>query len=131
MRIPDDAIIADEKLTHYILVPRLIWMRRARAMRSDILRDAETEQGDLSMHALRLYDRVALTAAVPEHRLRAGDVATLVEFVDHPAGGQRGCVLEVSNAIGESIAVIAVPESSVAPLRADEMLAVRPLAKAS
>ena len=40
----------------------------------------------------------------------------------------RGCVLEVFNTLGESIAVVTVPETAVEPLRADEVLAVRPLA---
>jgi hypothetical protein len=79
---------------------------------------------------LRLYDRVAIRVAVPPADLRAGDVATLVDFADHPSGGVRGCVLEVFNAVGESIAVVTVPETAVEPLRADEVLAVRPLAVA-
>jgi hypothetical protein len=37
--------------------------------------------------SLQLYDRVALRASFPEHALRAGDVATLVDFVDHPSSG--------------------------------------------
>jgi hypothetical protein len=78
----------------------------------------------------RLYDRVALKIAISEQGLRSGDVATLVEFVDHPSGGERGCVLEVFNALGKSIAVVTVPQSAVEPLRADEVLAVRPLAVA-
>jgi hypothetical protein len=79
---------------------------------------------------LRLYDRVALKEAVLSEGLRAGDVATLVDFADHPSGGPRGCVLEVFNALGESIAVVTVPETAVELLRADEVLAVRPLAVA-
>ncbi|MEA2710644.1 MAG: hypothetical protein QOF78_3245 [Phycisphaerales bacterium] len=78
----------------------------------------------------RLYDRVALTTPVPEHGLRAGDVATLIDLVDHPGAGPRGAVLEVFNALGESIRVVTVPISAIAPLRADEILAVRPLAAA-
>lgn len=79
---------------------------------------------------LRLYDRVALKVALSKQGLRAGDVATLIEFVDHPSTGPRGCVLEVFNALGESIAVVAVPETAIEPLRADEVLSVRPLAAA-
>jgi len=79
---------------------------------------------------LRLYDRVALKVAVPREGLRAGDVATVVDFVDHPAEGPRGCVLEIFNALGESIAVVTVSEKAVESLRADEVLAVRPLAVA-
>jgi hypothetical protein len=55
----------------------------------------------------------------------------LVDFVSHPSNGEEGCVLEVFNAIGESIAVIAVPISVVEVLRQDEILSVRSLAKAS
>lgn len=80
---------------------------------------------------LDLYQEVALTRDLPEHELRAGDMATLVDFVPHPSGGEEGCVLEVFNAVGESLAVIAVPISAVEALRADEILTVRSLAKAS
>ena len=80
--------------------------------------------------SLRLYDRVALRTSIPEHALRAGDVATLVDFVDHPSSGPRGCVLEVFNALGDSIGVVTVPENAVEPLRADEVLAVRPMTAA-
>jgi hypothetical protein len=66
----------------------------------------------------------------PEHRLHAGDVATLLDFVDHPSSGPRGCVLELFNALGESIGVATVPEDAVEPLRADEILAVRQIAPA-
>lgn len=77
--------------------------------------------------SLQLYDRVALRVSFPEHALRAGDVATLVDFVDHPGSGLRGCVLELFNALGDSIGVATVPEDAVEPLRADEVLSVRPI----
>ena len=76
---------------------------------------------------LALYGRVALCRDIAEHSLRRGDVVTLVDFVDHPRGGERGCVVEVFNALGESIAVVDLPVSAVEPLRADEVLAVRSL----
>lgn len=74
---------------------------------------------------LELYKEVALTRDLPEYQLRAGDIATLVDFVSHPSGGEAGCVLEVFNAVGESLAVISVPISAVKVLRADEILTVR------
>ncbi|HVR95870.1 MAG TPA: DUF4926 domain-containing protein [Thermoanaerobaculia bacterium] len=80
--------------------------------------------------SLPLYQRVALKRDLSEYNLKRGDVAVLVDYVPHPEGGEQGCVLEVFNALGESIAVVAVPESDVEGLRADEVLAVRPLAKA-
>jgi hypothetical protein len=80
---------------------------------------------------MELYQEVSLTRDLPEYGLRAGDIAILVDFVPHPSDGEAGCVLEVFNAIGESFAVIAVPISVVEVLRPDEILTVRPLAKAS
>jgi hypothetical protein len=55
-------------------------------------------------------------------------LATLVDFVDHPSSGPRGCVLELFNALGDSIGVVTVPEDPVEALRADEVLSVRPMA---
>jgi hypothetical protein len=80
--------------------------------------------------SLPLYQRVALRRDLPEYNLRRGDVATLLDYVPHPEGGEQGCLVEVFNALGESIAVVAVPKSDIEELRADEVLAVRPLAKA-
>jgi len=80
---------------------------------------------------IELYQEISLTRDLPEYELRAGDIATLVDFVDHPSGGEQGCVLEVFNAIGESIKTIAVPISAIEVLRSDEILSVRILAKAS
>jgi len=80
--------------------------------------------------SLELYQRISLLRDLPEHRLHRGDVATVVDWVDHPHGGERGCVLEIFNALGKSLAVTAVPLSAVEPLRDDEVLAVRPLARA-
>lgn len=81
-------------------------------------------------YLLDTYKEVALLRNVPNSPLRAGDVAVLVDIVPHPAGGEDGAVLEVFNAIGESIAVVTVPCSAVAPLRADQVLTVRALAAA-
>ena len=83
------------------------------------------------MIVLQLYQEVALTGDIPEHRLQAGDIATLVDFVAHPDGGEEGCVLEVFNAIGESVAIVTVPRSMVESLRSDEVLTVRSFPKAS
>ena len=80
---------------------------------------------------LRLYERVALRCDFPEYKLQCGDVATLVDYAQHPEGKENGCVLEVFNAIGESIMVAVVPKSAVEPLRADEVIAVRPLVQSA
>jgi hypothetical protein len=81
--------------------------------------------------SLSLYQRVALSRDLPEQGMHRGDVATIVDFVQHPEGGEDGCVLEVFNAVGESIAVVATSLSTVEPLRPDEVLSVRPLSGAA
>jgi hypothetical protein len=80
---------------------------------------------------MKLYQEVSLTRDLPEYGLKSGDITMLIDFVPHPSNGEEGCVLEVFNAIGESIAAIAVPISAVEVLRSDEILSVRSLAKAS
>ncbi|MDZ4657865.1 MAG: DUF4926 domain-containing protein [Bythopirellula sp.] len=77
------------------------------------------------MRSFSLYDRVALVRDISEHRLRAGDIATVVDIVPHPAGGQEGIVLEVTNALGESLQVVIVTITDVEPLHANEVLSVR------
>lgn len=77
-----------------------------------------------------LYQRIALKRDIAEHGLKRGDVATLVDVVPHPNKGEDGCVLEVFNALGESISVLTVRESDIEVLHADEVLSVRSLAKA-
>jgi len=70
-----------------------------------------------------LFKRVALRIDLPEHGLRQGDVATIVEHLA-TEDGEDGYALEVFNAIGETIAVITVPESAVEPLTADSIPSV-------
>ena len=76
-----------------------------------------------------LYTDAVLTRDLPEHRLRRGD---LVKLVDHHRApdGTEGYSIEVFNALGETIAVTAVPESALESLREDEVLCARVLAAA-
>ena len=74
-----------------------------------------------------LYEEVSLTRDILKENLREGDIAVLVDYVPAPASGEEGAVLEVFNAIGESIAVVTVPVSAIASLRADQVPAVRSL----
>jgi hypothetical protein len=76
---------------------------------------------------IELYKEVTLTRNVPEENLKSGDVAVLVDIVSHPSGGEDGAILEVFNAIGDSIMVTAVPISAIAPLQSNQVPAVRPL----
>lgn len=77
--------------------------------------------------AIELYSRVALTEDFPEDGLRRGDVATVVERLTAP-GIEDGYALEIFNAVGETVGVVAVPESAIRPLTAEEILSVRTLA---
>ncbi|NBD18475.1 MAG: DUF4926 domain-containing protein [Cyanobacteria bacterium] len=76
---------------------------------------------------LELYQEVALTRNFPEYQLQQGDIATLIDFVPHPTGGEMGCVLEVFNAIGESLKVITVPISAIKQLSDKDILSSRQL----
>ena len=74
-----------------------------------------------------LYSQVALANDLLEHDLRRGDVATIVDY--HPlTDGEDGYSLEIFNAVGDTIAVVVVPESALSPLTAHEVLHVRVLA---
>jgi hypothetical protein len=75
----------------------------------------------------KLLAEVVLTKDIPEKRLKKGDVATVVEH--HPVSdGEDGYTLEVFNAIGDTIAIITVPESVIEPLTEDEIFSVRSFA---
>lgn len=76
---------------------------------------------------IELYQRVALTRDIPEYNLYTGDVAMVVEHLPGTAasGSEDGYALEVFNAIGETIAVVMVPASSVKPLTENDILQVR------
>jgi hypothetical protein len=81
------------------------------------------------MKQASLYDRVALARDLEQHGLKRGDVATIVDTVPHPDGGPVGLVLEVTNALGESLQVVVVSPDDVVPLHANEVLAVRELSR--
>ena len=74
----------------------------------------------------KLFQEIALNKDVPGKNLKKGDIATIVEY--HPVkGGEDGYSLEIFNAIGDTIAVITVPESSIEPLTENEVFSVRPV----
>jgi hypothetical protein len=81
----------------------------------------------LKLMKYKLYEEVILLEDVIQKGLRKGDVATIVEH--HPAHeGDDGYSLEVFNVLGDTIAVITLPESAIAPLKENEVVSVRPLA---
>ncbi len=71
-----------------------------------------------------LYTDAVLAGDLPEHRLCRGDVVKLVDHHLAPDGAE-GYSIEVFNALGETIAITAVPESLLEPLREDEVLCTR------
>lgn len=73
-----------------------------------------------------LYKDVVLARDLPEERLRRGDIVKLVEHHVAP-DGEEGYSAEVFNALGDTIAVITVPESAIELLREDEVCCVRSL----
>ena len=75
-----------------------------------------------------MFSRVVLKTDVPEHGLRRGDLATIVEFHPGVPGQESGYSLEVFNAVGDTVAVIALGESKIETLREDEILCTRVLA---
>ncbi len=74
-----------------------------------------------------LYKDVVLKRDLPEERLKRGDIVKLVEHHVAP-DGEAGYSAEVFNALGNTLAVITVPESALEALREDEVLHARPLA---
>jgi len=72
----------------------------------------------------KLFQEVVLTKDIPEKRLKRSDVATIVEH--HPvADGEDGYSLEIFNALGDTIAVVTVPESAIELMSEDEIFSVR------
>lgn len=75
-----------------------------------------------------LYTRVVLTRDIPEAHLKRGDTAMYIDFLPVQTG-EAGAILEVFNALGESIDVVTVLISAIEPLRANYIPSVRLLEK--
>ncbi len=72
-----------------------------------------------------LYTRVALSRNLPELGLKRGDLAWVVDYVDHLETGETGAILEIFNILGESLRVVVVPVSAVQPLHPDQLPTIR------
>jgi hypothetical protein len=73
-----------------------------------------------------LFEEVVLVEDVIEKGLLKGDVVTIVDH--HPVpDGEDGYSVEVFNALGDTIAVLTLPESAIAPLTENEIFRVRSL----
>jgi len=71
-----------------------------------------------------LFTEVVLRKDLPEKGLKKGDVATVVERHAR-RDGEDGYSLEIFNALGDTMAVVTVPESLIGPLTKDEVFTVR------
>ncbi|HLP62557.1 MAG TPA: DUF4926 domain-containing protein [Candidatus Deferrimicrobium sp.] len=77
----------------------------------------------------KLFEEIVLNKDIPGKNLKKGDIAAIVEY--HPVtGGEDGYSLEVFNALGDTIAVITVPESAIESLTEYEVFSVRSLVAA-
>jgi len=79
--------------------------------------------------AYPLFTRVSLAKDFPEQSLHRGDLATIVEIHEGAPAQETGYSLEVFNAVGETIAVLVVEESSISPVKRNEILHVRQLSE--
>ena len=64
----------------------------------------------------KLCKEITLACALPEHGLQQGDIVKLMDRHIAP-DGTEGFSIEVFNAVGETIAVTAVPISALEAIR--------------
>jgi hypothetical protein len=69
-----------------------------------------------------LYTRAVLARDVPEDRLKKGDVVRVIDYLDDP---EPGYALEVFDALGNTVAVLGVPENYLEAIHEGELLQVR------
>lgn len=69
------------------------------------------------------HEVVALTGDLPEHRLKAGDIGTVVMV-----HGKQGYEVEFATLAGETLAVATLPADAVRPLRQREIAHAREVA---
>jgi hypothetical protein len=72
---------------------------------------------------------VALAKDFPEYSLHESDLATIVEIHQGGPAQETGYSLEIFNAVGETIALLVVEESSISPVTRNEILHVRQLSE--
>ncbi len=71
------------------------------------------------------FTRVVLTRDVPEERLRAGDVGTVVEVYDDASGNTVGYEIETFAVSGETFTVASVPTDAIRQVTSADRLAAR------
>jgi hypothetical protein len=78
-----------------------------------------------------LYTRVDLTLDLPPEDVCCGDIATVVEYVPHPSGGEEGAILEIFDTLGNSLGVVTAPVSAIAPLTRGMVPTARPTTRSA
>ncbi len=77
-----------------------------------------------------LYEEVELIRSVPDADLKVGDFseslrsnrAILIDYLEHPGGGELGAVLELSQSLVREQYVVTVPVGAISP-KACEVIA--------
>ena len=71
---------------------------------------------------LELYKEAVLTEDVPEYHLKKGDLVMVIDYLENP---EPGYMLEIFDALGNTVGVTAVPERLLEPVQEGERLQVR------
>jgi hypothetical protein len=79
----------------------------------------------------QLYTRVVVTRDLPAEQLSRGDLAWVIEYLEHPMGGEERAILEIFNVFAESLRIATVPVSTIKAAQADQVPVVRELATAT
>lgn len=79
---------------------------------------------------VQLFDRVVLKVDVPDMRLKANDIVTVVEFLEARRDLPNSYCVEAFNAIGWTIAVFTVAEDDIEALTERDVLSKRALESA-
>ncbi len=72
-----------------------------------------------------LYTRVVVNRDIPEEHLKKGDTGMYIDYLEDPHGGEAGAILEIFNAVGDSIRIATVPISAIEPIRPQHVPSVR------
>lgn len=72
---------------------------------------------------IKEFDRAILTIDLPDDRLQAGDVGTVVEIL----GGGKAYIVEFMTLDGDTIDVVILEAAQVRPVGADEIAHARAL----
>lgn len=78
--------------------------------------------------AIEAHDVVVLLRAVPEHRLKPGDMGVVVDVGEAPDGRADEYLLEIFAAGGATLGLVSVAADWVRLARNDEAPTVRPVA---